>query len=337
MNSITNESASQDCSTLGEGVAMSGEETRQVVGKLQAQTVLVGKWISREEARDPEKMLGSLRGTGILVRNGNTPGILTAGHVVGDMGSDIRQPPVETSEIVMAIDQSEIPMAMGLQRRCRMRVQGWLVRGEGMRNHLEVSPRSRMLEAQLRGPDIAWIRITEEDARTLEGYGGVFHNWKKSGKTRDEKMRKQGRQEAGLWVCGQIHEKSRKFLAEKKRQLLCGIVRQVFREGSAPEQVAGWDRFDYTMELDSRSETGNSDWGNAGWHPAVKEILHKDPASWGGMSGAGIWEVCKKRVDGPLQCSLVGVVYAEHPANSRRPELKLRGHGIGSIDRVLGC
>ena len=313
---------------------MSGEETRQIVGKLQAQTVLISKWISREEVRNPEKMLGNLRGTGILVRNGNTPGILTAGHVVGDMGNDIRRPPVETSEIVMALDQSEIPMAMGLQRRRRLQVQGRIIRGEGMRSHLEVSP--RILEAQLKGPDIAWIGITEEAARTLEGYGGIFHNWKKSGRTRDEEMRRQGRQEAGLWACGLVHEKSIKFFAEKKRQLLCGIVRQVFREGPAPEQVAGWDRFDYTLELNSRSETGDSDWGNAGWSPAVKEILHEDPASWGGMSGAGIWEVGKKRVDGLLKYSLVGVVYAEHPANSRRPELKLRGHGIGSIDRVLG-
>ena len=150
-------------------------------------------------------------------------------------------------------------------------------------------------------------------------------------------MRKQGRQQAGLWACGRVNEKSEKLLAGGEEKLtLCVMLRQVFREGPALEPEDGWDRFDYTLELYGRPKTGYDDWGKAEQNPAVKKILHEEPTFWDGISGAGIWEVCKKQGDDLFQCSLAGVIYAQHPPNSNNPELKLRAHGIGSINRVLG-
>ena len=308
-----------------EGDEETRQEVRCITQNLVAHTVLVGKWMNQREARDPENALRSLRGTGILIRNGSAEGILTAGHVVRDL---VRGGLPE--EAVMAVDQSSIPMATGLQRPRRMQVRGWIVAGEGTRISHE-DPR----ETQLRGPDIAWIRVTAEDARTLERYGSTFHNWERSENARDEEMRQQGRGKVGLWACGRIHEKSRKLLGTDKL-MLCVVARQVFRESRVQEPRDGWDRFDYALELDDNAEVGYADWGQAERNAAVKEILHEEPASWGGMSGGGIWAAHKRQVDDRPQCSLVGVVYAEHSPSSDKPELKLRAHGIGSINRVLG-
>ena len=117
---------------------------------------------------------------------------------------------------------------------------------------------------------------------------------------------------------------------------VCVAAEQVFRAGLVPDPKDGWDRCDYTLELTGHPKAGYSDWGNVGRSPAEKKILHEEPESWGGMSGAGIWLAHKQQADERPQCSLVGVVYAEHPSNTNKPELKLRAHGIGSINRVLG-
>ena len=116
-------------------------------------------------------------------------------------------------------------------------------------------------------------------------------------------------------------------------------ARQVFREGPAPVPEDGWDRFDYTMRLDERPREGYSDWGDARRNRDVRERLDADPSRWGGISGSGIWQIQRKEEQGDVfhQCSLVGVVYAEHPPPADGlPVTKLRAHGIGSINRVLG-
>ena len=116
-------------------------------------------------------------------------------------------------------------------------------------------------------------------------------------------------------------------------------ARQVFREGSALAPEDGWDRFDYTMMLDERPQEGYSDWGDMGRNRDVRERLDADPSRWGGISGSGIWHAHRKEKqdDMSFQCSLVGVVYAEHlPPADGLPVQKLLGHGIGSINRILG-
>ena len=311
--------------------AAMNEKMEYALGKLRTQTVLISKCIDEEE-QGPQKVLESLRGTGILVRNLDSPGILTAGHVVRDLTCGEQS----TGKVMMAIDQSLKPMTMSAQPHCRVKIQGWIIQGEGRcKSHEDP------LETQLKDPDIVWIRITEEDARILgpEGYvGGIFHNWQQSEKTRDEEMRKQGHQETGLWVCGGVREKSTKLLEKEGEASICGLMIQVCREGPVTKPPDGWDRFDYTLQPSDSPATGDSDKGNCKVPSNREKILHERPTSWGGLSGAGIWDVrcAEGQANMRPNCSLVGVVYAEHPINSNEPD-KLRGHGIGSINRVLGC
>lgn len=303
----------------------------RALGKLRCQTVLISKCLGKKEAHSPQKILESLRGTGILVRNWDGPGILTAGHVVRDLickESSMRQ-------VAMAVDQSLNPTRIGSHGHWRAQIQGCIVRGVGTRKSHHDSP-----EKQLNDPDIVWLRITEKDARKLgpDGYPGcIFHNWQQSEKTRDKEVQKQRRQETRLWVCGRTHEKSTKLLKEENEFSICAMTSQVRRESPVTEPSDGWDRFDYTLWADDQSATRNSDREICKAPSRREEILSERPASWSGISGAGIWDVRhpEGQTSKDLNCSLVGVVYAEHNVLSDEPQ-KLRGHGIGSINRVLG-
>ena len=344
MNILANSFPDQDRLAGDTGVALGEEENRRIARKLRAQTVLINEWTDGEVTRSVEDRLKSQGGTGVLVRNGDGPGILTAGHVAGRLCERQRQGEEARGE--------EVEMAIVIERKLAKMtiVQGRKLAALGSQGYLliwlqgEIMPLSEGLGAshkdpmdvQLKGPDIAWMRIAEEDARTLERYGGIFHNWRRSEETRTEEMRKQGRQQSRLRACGRVHEKSEKLRAGGEDKLiLCVMSMQVFREGPALEWEDGWDRFDYTLEPYGRPKAGPADWGEVERNPVVKEILHEEPTFWGGMSGAGIWEVYKKQGDDLFQCSLAGVVYAQHPPNPNKPELKLRAHGIGSINRVL--
>ena len=310
-----------------------GEETqrdvRRITQKLQAQTVLVGKWTDEESARDRDKVIASRPGSGILVHNGGSPGILTAGHVV----RDLMHSGLSEDEVVMAIGHGANPMSLGRQGYCMTKVRGWIAAGEGTR-----TSRKDPIDAQLRGPDIAWIGISKVDASAFkEGYSGrIFHNWRKAEASRSEKAREQGYQKEGLWMCGVVHEKSERLL-KVGHVGVCVMAEQVFRAGLVPEPKDGWDRRDYTLELTGYPKSGPGDWWDAGRSAAENEILREEPESWRGVSGAGIWEARRTQTDERPVCSLVGVVYAEHPPNPNEPELKLRAHGIGSINRILGC
>ena len=307
------------------------EETRRdvhsITQKLQARTVLVGK-LTDERAQARDKVIASRPGSGILVRNGGFPGILTAGHVV----RNLRCSESSADEVVMVIGQGMNPMSTGRQDYRMQKVQGLIAAGKGMRTN-----RADPIDAQLRGPDIAWIRITEEDAEILKGYaGGIFHDWRKAEASRPEKTRAQGYQEKGLWVCGGVHVKSEELL-EVGHVGACAAAQQVFRADSASEPDDGWDCFDYTLRLAGHPKARLAGGWDAGRSAAENEILREEPESWRGMSGAGIWEARKTKADESPVCSLVGVVYAEHPPNPNDPELRLRAHGIGSINRILGC
>ena len=345
MNPPANSFPDRDRLADDTGVALGEEENQRVARKLRAQTVLISRGTDGEEVRSLEDMLDDQVGTGVLVRNGDDPGILTAGHVAGDLVEEQRQgEEAQGEEVKMTIAKERKLAKMTIVQRRKLATfgsQGYLpipLQGEIMplSEGLGTSHEDPM-DVQLKGPDIAWMRIAEEDARKLERHGGIFHNWRQSEETRAEEMRKQGRQQAGLWACGRVHEKSEKLrVVEREKLTLCAMARQVFREGPALEPEDGWDRFDYTLELYGRPKTEQSDWGKAAQDPAVEKILHEDPVSWGGMSGGGIWVVGKKQGDDLFQCSLAGVIYAQYPPNSNKPELKLRAHGIGSINRVLG-
>lgn len=209
------------------------EETRRdvrcIMQKLQAQTVLVGKWTDEEKAQDRDKVRASRPGSGILVRNEGSPGILTAGHVVRNL-----RPGKSSDEVVMAIGQGMNPMSIGRQDYRMWKVQGLVVAGEGMR-----TSREDPIDMQLRGPDIAWIRITEKDAEILKGYsGGIFHNWEQAEASRSEKTCEQGYQEESLWMCGGIHEKSERLL-EVGHVGVCVMAEQVFRADSVSEPEDG--------------------------------------------------------------------------------------------------
>ena len=153
-------------------------------------------------------------------------------------------------------------------------------------------------------------------------------------------MREQGREKYGLWICGWAYETGEKLL-EIGRPGIWMRARQVFREGRASVPEDGWDRFDYTLRPDGCPEEGYSDWGDADRSQEAKEILHTDPSRWNGISGSGIWQMWREEgQDGmAAHCSLVGVVYAEYrPPGENSPvkKVQLRGHGIGSINRILG-
>ena len=327
MNRITDERTPRDRLATGRGAILQ-EWLITLTRKFRAQTVLIGKYMDGEEDRDTKKMLESLRGTGTLVRNGETLGILTAGHVVRDLqcGAD--------GEVVMAIDQSWGPMELSSQRNRRMKVEGRIVSGKGTCKRHGDTP-----ETQLKDPDIVWIEISARDAQKLgpHGYaGGIFHNWQRSGKTRDEEMRKQGCQDAGLWMCGGWHERSRRLL-EEGTPLICLIAARSFRESPVPGLEDGWDRFDCTLQPDDRPEEGYSGRGLE-CRQDVEGVRGEEPTNWEGVSGAGIWRVWHTggQTDLVANCSLAGVVYAQYATDSSKPELKLRAHGIGSINRVLG-
>ena len=310
------------------------KEAEWVRQKLYAQTVVISKWIG-EEGQDPKKMHESLRGSGTIVRNGDTFGILTAGHVVRDL---IRSSGKDGG-VDMGIGQS-LNMKSGQQPGRFIRLRGWIERGGGAgvrKSHGD------SLEKQLAEPDLVWIRIAEYDARKLgpEGLaGGVFHDWQKSERTRNKEMREQGREKYGLWICGRAHETGEKLL-EVGRPGIWMAARQVFRECRVLTPEDGWDRFDYTLRLDGYPDEGYSDWGDADRSQEMKEILHADPSCWCGISGSGIWQIWREegQDDMVAHCSLVGVVYAEYrPPGEKSPvkKLQLRGHGIGSINRILG-
>ena len=312
-------------------IAVTKREVSRVRQKLNAQTVIIGK-LADGKGRDPQKLHENLLGSGTLVRNGDAFGILTAGHVARKLirGDD---------EVLMTVGQSLNPMKSGRQPSRFMGLRGWIGRVEGDQKIHGNSSASK--EAQLAEPDLAWIRISGDDARKLgpEGFaGGIFHDWKKSERTRPKEIGEQDREKYGLWICGWTRETSEKLL-EIGGLGICVAARQVFREGPALAPEDGWDRFDYTMRLDERPREGYSDWGDAGRDRDVRERLDADPSRWGGISGSGIWHAhCQeKRDDMRFQCSLVGVVYAEHPPPADGlPVQKLRGHGIGSINRILG-
>ena len=310
------------------------KEVERVRQKLLAQTVVISKWTG-EESQDPKKMHESLRGSGTLVRNGNTFGILTAGHVARDLicsnGRD--------DEVDMVLCQGLNLMKSG-QQSCRfMRLRGWIERGGGVGIHKSAGD---PLEKQLTEPDLVWIRIAEYDARKLgpEGLaGGIFHDWQKSERTRNREMREQGREKHGLWICGWAYETGEKLL-KIGRPGIWVAARQVFREGRVSVPEDEWDLFDYTLRPDGCPEEGYSDWGDADRSQEVKEVLHADPSRWGGISGSGIWQRWREggQEDMVARCSLVGVVYAYHrPPEERSPvkKVQLRGHGIGSINRIL--
>ena len=331
VNELSRSALLQNCLS-GLGAIKTKKEVEWVRQKLLAQTVVISKWIG-EEARDPKKMHESLRGSGTLVRNGDTLGILTAGHVVRDLIHSNS----EGGGVDMGLSQSLNPTKSGQQDGRLIRVPGWIERGGGVgirKSHGDP------LEKKLAEPDLAWIRIAEHDARKLgpEGLaGGVFHDWQKSERTRNRKMREQGREKYGLWICGWAHETGEKLL-KIGRPGIWAAARQVFREGRVSVPEDGWDRFDYTLRPDGCPEEGYSDWGDADRSQEAKEILHADPSRWGGISGSGIWQIWREggQEDMVVRCSLVGVVYAEHPPSEERSPVKqLRGHGIGSINRIL--
>ena len=124
-NELSRSALLRDC-LLGLGAIKTKKKAEWVRQKLLAQTVVISKWIG-EEARDPKKMHESLRGSGTLVRNGDTFGILTAGHVVRDLicsnGKD--------GGVDMGLSQSLNPMKSGQQPGRFMRLRGWIERGGG--------------------------------------------------------------------------------------------------------------------------------------------------------------------------------------------------------------
>ena len=68
------------------------------------------------------------------------------------------------------------------------------------------------IEKQLWDPDIVWIAITEEEAHRIgpPGYTqGVFYNWDK--RVLDRLIGSEEGKHDGMWVCGRIHEISRKL------------------------------------------------------------------------------------------------------------------------------
>ena len=321
----------RDILSLLNAIAVSKKEVSRIRQKLHAQTVFIGKWID-EGTRDLQMLHENLLGAGTLVRNGDTFGILTAGHVARELKRG--------GGVLMTVGQSLNPMKSGRQPCRFMSLQGWIGCAEGTQKIHGNSSTSK--EAQLAEPDLAWIRISEPDARKLgpEGFaGGIFHDWQKSERTRPKEICEQRRGKYGLWMCGWARETSERLL-EVGRPGGCLMARQVIRERPAPVLEDGWDRFDYTMRLDDRPREGYSDWGDAGRNRDVRARLDADPSRWGGISGSGIWHAHRQEEqdDVPHQCSLVGVVYAEHPPPADGlPVTKLRAHGIGSINRVLGC
>ena len=121
MNPPANSFPDRDRLADDTGVALGEEENQRVARKLRAQTVLISKGTGGKEARSVEDMLKSrIGGTGVLVRNGDGPGILTAGHVAGNLVERQRQ----GRKVRMTIIQGRTLATLGSQGYLPIPLQG---------------------------------------------------------------------------------------------------------------------------------------------------------------------------------------------------------------------
>jgi hypothetical protein len=117
----------------------------------------------------------------------------------------------------------------------------------------------------------------------------------------------------GVWIAqGFLEERSHVLRADDGR----GVTKRFYNFSGVggPEPIDSDGRFDYFD------------------FPVVDEEAKHDPASWGGMSGGGLWQIPLRRDGGrvvPQSPLLSGVAFFQHPTNERT--CGIRCHGPASV------
>ena len=291
----------------------------EIAPAIAAHTVVLGRIpVAAEEPR-----VEWLKGTGILTKIESTSsyGILTAGHVVGALRQE---------------HEGEDPTDISLLLRPRREAEGHgrLVPLQVQIPEGAISARGRKNRAP-DGPDIAWIPLGVDVAKTIEtfqGSGAVFYNYEK-GEIENAMMAKMLRQrgEPGPRIGTDFVVYAAGWNAEK--QVEGGGNDMTIWECEAIQRSLhsqyGWYYSDYAVQ-------------GEGWSHVVRDLeqggqegaVFKHPIHWGGISGGGVWHIFRAEGlnDYGLIKYLAGTIFFELTLDGERA---LRAHVLLSIRRIL--
>ena len=291
----------------------------EVVPSIVAHTVV----LARIPQEGGEARAGWLKGSGILTKVASTSsfGILTAGHVVKGLRQGHEG--MDPEEIALLMRPAVFAGGHGPLGLLRLHVPKGTITAWGRDNE------------KLEGPDLAWIPIAVEVARSIEeqkGSGAVFYNME------------QGELQALLWAemirngerpapefgtgslayaVGWNHEKQAEAGGRAMTMWICEAI------PDGMEQREGWLYSDYIVQ-------GN-DWNHLFWDDErgrQGEEVFEHPKHWGGISGGGMWHVFEspEKEEHRMVKQLAGVIFYEYARDGQRV---LRTHWSPSIRRIL--
>lgn len=291
----------------------------EIVPSIAAHTVVLAR-IPREggEAR-PDW----LKGSGILTKIESTSsfGIITAGHVVEALRQEHEEKDPE--EIALLLRPAGAAGGHGALPLLRLHVPKGTITAWGRDNE------------NLEGPDLAWIPLPVEVARSIEeqkGSSAVFYNVE-HGELRAlqwAEMIRDGERRApefgtGIlaYAVGWNHEKQIEAGGRDMTIWVCEAI------PDGMEQREGWIYSDYIVQ-------GNN-WNHLFWDDErgrQGDEVFEHPGHWGGISGGGVWHVFEspEREEERMVKQLAGVIYYEHV---RDGQIAFRTHWSPSIRRIL--
>ena len=188
-------------------------------------------------------------------------------------------------------------------------------------------------DGTMEGPDIMFVPLPRQLMEKIEDRAGaVFHNIELDLQRLDKAFH-------GQMVMFQTvgHARSDGQKAEAKipdpdntTQVIPRIVQVRRSENESCEDRNGWDYIrlecltdvhqgSTVIELSENAPT------------VVRELSLREPQSWGGMSGGGVWWTADNG-QGQRSAGLSGLMFYEYAQNGR---LKLYAHGKASLKRIL--
>ena len=185
---------------------------------------------------------------------------------------------------------------------------------------------------RLGGPDLAFVPLSKSIQERMEAMGSVFHNLE------HEWKRWSGRANPFGYYFGVGHVASDAEEAAKTEGRPDDIVPRIVQMRPSgrytPERRNGWDYWQMEVTLGERGEGTTVDLVDK-VSEEMRRITLKQPESWKGMSGGGVWWIGREK-DGKLDRGLGGIVFEEEERSTQAGNLlMLKAHGPASIHRFM--
>ena len=281
--------------------------------KLLARTMV---WGWHEPGEDPSIPRSyNVSGSGVLVKGAWGQGIVTAGHCLR---------PAEQGRVLTAT-------VLKMHRASPGSLVGYLVDGKMLRQ-AAVYPNK---EKSRRGPDIAFVPLAKQLMKSMEAEtGAVFHNIDLDLGREDASFERQpGMFQAVGHVRSDGEEAEARCPDEEGKKLVIPRVVQVRRVPRARCQWrGGWDYIPMECLAEASEHSTIYELGD-GTPSIIRDLTLKEPVSWKGMSGAGVWWSVQDK-QGRIGVGLCGVVFFQYYGN-RQGHLRLYGHGKTSLRRII--